>query len=108
MHLELGHQLIELRITHKVVEHDDLRLGAVFVEHVLEAAEPRSRLITRNSRKESIGVGDNTKVLAEEMAQRAVPSLHRRQQCAHRASFLPPSAIGVEHFQLFDGVARGT
>ena len=112
MHLELRHQFFELRIADEgTVEHEDLGLGAVFVEHVLEVTEARleahhpefAQGIDRR-------VGDLAKVLAEEVAQRAILAAQDRRGrvIAHRGQRLfPILGHGREDlFQLFDGIAR--
>ena len=113
MHFELGHQLIELRVAHKgAVEHDDFGLRAVFVEHVLEVAEP---CLEAHHPEFAQGVdrrvGDLAEVLAEEVAQRAVLAAeHRRRRVvAHRGQrFLAVFGHRREDlFQFFDGIARG-
>ena len=64
----------------RAVEHDDLGLAAVFIQHILEVAKPRlKRHHPVFAQAVDRGVGHLAEVLTEEMGQRAVHlGKHRR------------------------------
>ncbi len=110
---EMRHQLVELRVADKrAVQHQDLGLAAVFVQHVLEVAEPRlqahhavfAQAVDRRVRHLA-------EVLPEEMAQRAVLVRQhgRRRIVAHRGHrFLAVLGHrGQDLLQLLNRVAGG-
>ena len=70
----MAHQLVELRVAHeRAVQHQNLGLAAVLVQHVLEVPEPRLQAHHAEfAQAVNRRVRDLREVLPEEMAQRAV------------------------------------
>jgi hypothetical protein len=110
---EMADHLIELRIGDEgAVQHEDLGLAAVLVQHVLEVAEPGLEAHHPVFAKRVDGrVRDLAEVLPEIVAERAILARqHRRRRVvAHRGQrFLPVLGHRREDlFQLLDGIARG-
>ena len=109
--IEGRHDFIPLRVADKgAVERYDLGLGAAFIQHVLEVAEARLQAHHPEfAQAVDWRIGDLTKVLAEEMAQRAVffrqdgtwgVIAHRRQ-----GFFAVLGHGGEDVLQLFDRIA---
>ena len=110
--VEFGHQLIELRVREeRAVEHEDLGLGAGFIQHVLEVPEPRFQAHDAEFAQAVDGrVGDLAEVLAEEVAERAVlvRQNRRRGVIAHgrQGLFRVFGHRCEDLLEVFDGIAR--